>query len=69
MKKLSILFAVLAVLLSNMMCVAVTFNCTALRYAPGNSAPWTVGLLYIIPFAIGILACALVSFVTGKKAK
>lgn len=69
MKKLSTIFAALGILLSNMMCVAVTYNCTVLRYAPGNSAPWRVGLLFAIPFAVGIIACSVVSYIAKKKGK
>lgn len=67
MKKLSTIFAVLAILLTNIMCIVVTYKCTFLRYAPGNSAPWSVGLLFAIPFVIGIIACSIVSYVAKKK--
>lgn len=69
MKKLSTIFAILAILLTNIMCVVVTYNCTALRYAPGNGAPWGVGLLFAIPFVIGIIACSIVSYIAKKKEK
>ena len=69
MKKLSTIFAILAILLTNIMCVAVTYNCTVLCYAPGNSAPWDVGLLYAIPFVIGIIICSVVSHFAKKKGK
>ena len=69
MKKLSTIFAALAILLTNIMCVVVTYNCTVLRYAPGNSAPWDVGLLFAIPFVIGIIVCSIVSHIAKKKCK
>ncbi len=69
MKKLSTIFAILAILLTNIMCVVVTYNCTVLRYAPGNGAPWGVGLLFAIPFVIGIIACSIVSYIAKKKEK
>lgn len=69
MKKLSTIFAALAILLTNIMCVVVTYNCTYLRYVPGNSAPWNVGLLYTIPFVVGIIACSIVSYIAKKKGK
>ena len=69
MKKLSTIFAALAILLTNIMCVVVTYNCTVLRYAPGNSAPWDVGLLLAIPFVIGIIVCSIVSYIAKKKGK
>ena len=69
MKKISTIFAALAILLTNIMCVVVTYNCTVLRYAPGNSAPWEVGLIFGIPFMIGIIACSIVAYVTKKRGK
>lgn len=69
MKKISTIFAALAILLTNIMCVVVTYNCTVLRYAPGNSAPWEVGLIFVIPFAIGIIACSIVAYVAKKRGK
>ena len=69
MKKLSTIFAALAILLTNIMCVVVTYNCTVLRYAHGNSAPWDVGLLFAIPFVIGIIVCSIVSYIAKKKGK
>ena len=69
MKKLSTIFATLAILLTNIMCVVVTYNCTVLRYAPGNSAPWEVGLIFGIPFVIGIIACSVVAYIAKKREK
>ncbi len=69
MKKLSTIFAVLAILLTNIMCVVVTYNCTFLRYATGNGAPWQIGLLFAIPFMLGIFVCIIVSCIAKKKAK
>ena len=69
MKKLSTVFAALAILLTNIMCVMVTYNCPVLRYTPGNSAPWSVGILLAIPFVIGIIACFVVSYIAKKKSE
>ncbi len=69
MKKLSMIFASLAVLFTNIMCVVVTYNCTVLRYAPGNSAPWDVGLIFAIPFVIVIITCSIASYIAKKKGK
>ena len=69
MKKLSTIFAILAILLTNIMCVLVTYNCTVLRYAPGNSAPWEVGFLFAIPFVIGIIICSILSYTVKKKSE
>ena len=37
------------------------YNCTALRcgYESGNSAPWTVGLLFVIPFVVLVMIAEL----------
>ena len=72
MKTLSNVFAILAILLTNIMCVVVTNICTSGYHAAEHhftSAPWEVGLLFIIPFAIGIIACSIVSYIANKKAK
>ena len=72
MKKLSTFFAYLAILLTNIMCVVVTNLCTSGYHAAKHhltSAPWEVGLLFIIPFAIAIIACSVVSYIAKKKAK
>ena len=69
---LSTIFAALAVLITNVMCVVVTNICTSGYFAAKyhlTSAPWEVGLLFIIPFAIGIMACSIVSYIAKKKEK
>ena len=71
MKKLSNIFAILAILLTNVMCVVVTNVCTNGYHAAKHhltSAPWEVGLLLIIPFAIGILLCSLIALIAKKRA-
>lgn len=67
MKKLSMIFSFLAILLTVIMSVVVTYNCTVLHYAPGNSAPWYVGLFLGIPFVIGIIVCSAVAYIAKKK--
>ena len=72
MKKLSNIFAMLAILLTNVMCVVVTNICTSAYYAGKyglTSAPWEIGLLFLIPFAIGILSCSAVACIAKKKTK
>ena len=72
MKKLSNIFAMLAILLTNIMCVVVSSICTSGYHAAEHhftSAPWEVGLLFIIPFAIAIIACSVVSYIAKKKEK
>ena len=71
MKKLSIIFGVLAVLLSDIMCTVVAYRyCYLLwggQYA-GYSAPPSTAFVYAIPFAIGIGLSALLAFTFRKKA-
>ena len=67
MKILLTIFAALAILLTNVMCIVVTYNCTALYYNRFTSAPWDVGLIYCIPFGVAIIACSLVSYFAKKK--
>ena len=71
MKKLSILFAALAVLLSDVMCAVVAYNyCDLLwgaKYA-GYGAPASTAFLYAVPYAVGIAACAVLAVVFRKKA-
>ena len=71
MKKLSILFGVLAVLLSDIMCAVVAYGyCDLLwggRYA-GYSAPPSTAFVYAIPYAIGIVISVILALVFRKKA-
>ena len=72
MEKLSTIFAALAILLTNIMCVVVTNLCTSGYHAEKHhftSAPWEVGFLFIIPFAVAIIACSIVSYTAKEKAK
>ncbi len=72
MKKLSNGFAILAILLTNIMCVVVTNICTSGYHAEQHhltSAPWEIGFLFIIPFAIPIIICSVVSYIANKKSK
>lgn len=72
MRKLSLGFAILAVLLSNVMCAVVAYNyCELLwcgKYA-GCSAPASTAFVYAIPFGIGIGVCALLAAIFHKKSK
>ena len=72
MKKLSNVFAAFAILLTNIMCVVVTNICTSGYHAEMHhytSAPWEVGFLFIIPFAIGIVTCSIVAYIAKKRGK
>ena len=70
MKKLSIIFGILAVLLSDIMCAVVAyFYCDLLwgRQYAGYSAPPSTAFVYAIPFAIGIVICVVLALVFRKK--
>ena len=72
MKTISNVFAILAILLTNIMCVVVTNICTSGYYAEKHyltSAPWEVGFLFIIPFAIAIIVCSAVAYIAKRKCK
>lgn len=71
MKKLSVIFGVLAVLLSDIMCAVVAYNyCNLLwgnQYA-GYGAPPSTAFVYAIPYAIGIIVSVVLAIVFRKKA-
>ena len=57
MKKLSWLFAILAIILSNIMCFVVAYNYREMMCGiehKGYSAPVSIAFLYIIPFIVVI---------------
>ena len=70
MKKLSIFFGALAILLSDVMCAVVAYHyCDLLwagRYA-GYSAPASMAFVYVIPYAFGIVISVALAIVLGKK--
>ena len=72
MKKLSVLFGALAVLLSDAMCAVTAYvYCDikwGIRYA-GYSAPTWVAFLTAIPFIIGIAVCIVLTVYFKRKAK
>ena len=72
MKKLSILFAALAVLLWGAMCAVVAWYYGAMLHSieyHGYSAPARVAFLYAIPFAVAITVCAVLAVVFHKRSK
>ncbi len=73
MRKLSICFWIMAVLLSDIMCAVVAWNyCDMLWgiHCAGYSAPVSTAFLSAIPFAVGIAICiASALFLTKKPAK
>ena len=71
MKKLSAVFRVLAVLLSDIMCAVTAYNYCDLQWGgkyAGNSAPASTAFLYAIPFALGIIVSIVLAIICGKKA-
>ena len=72
MRKLSLCFAILAILLSNVMCAVVAYNYCELLWCGkygGCSAPASTAFVYAIPFGIGIAVCALLAVAFHKKSK
>lgn len=70
MKKLSIIFGLLAVLLSDIMCAVVAYNyrdmLCGVEHA-GYSAPVSTAFLLVIPYAIGIGICTVLAVVFMRK--
>ena len=70
MKKLSYLFTAFAILLSDVMCFVVAYNYRGMLCGiehAGYSAPASTAFLYAIPFAIGVIACFVLSIAFRKK--
>ena len=70
MKKLSYLFAALAILLWGVMCATVAWNYCGLLCSIehcGFSAPANIAFFYAIPFAIAIAVCVTLAVVFYKK--
>ena len=71
MKKLSLAFAILAVLLSDAMCAVTAYHYCDLLWGgtvAGYSAPPSTAFVYAVPFAAGTAVCAALSAVFRKKA-
>lgn len=72
MRKLSLLFAVLGILLSDIMCFIVAFNYRDMLCGiehRGFSAPAEIAFLIAVPFIIAITLCFILAFVFHRKAK
>ena len=71
MKKLSVCFGILALILSHLMCAAVAYRyCDMLwgiRYA-GYSVPAETAFLLAVPFAAGIAVCVALALFLHRKA-
>ncbi len=70
MRKLSYLFAALAIVLSDIMCFVVAYNyrdmLCGIEHA-GYSAPASTAFLYAIPFVVGIVVCVILAIRFRKK--
>lgn len=69
-KILSRLFAVLALTLSHLMCVVVTYNWCNLQWGIRSacySAPARTAFLLVIPYAAGIAVCVLLALVLRRR--
>ncbi len=72
MKKAAIVFTIIAVLLSDIMCAFVAFAYRDMLCGIahlGYSAPASVAFLYVIPFMIGIIICAVLAVIFYRKSK
>ena len=72
MKKLSFIFTIIAVLLSDIMCFVVAYNYRDMLCSIehlGFSAPASTAFIYAVPFLIGILICIFLSIRFHKKSK
>ena len=70
MKKISWLFIVLAVLLSDTMCAVVAYHYCALQWGgqyAGYSAPAGTAFLYGIPYGIGVVFCIILARLFCQK--
>ena len=70
MKKAAIAFAVIAILLSDIMCAVVASVYRDMLYGIkhlGYSAPPSVAFLYAIPFMAGIIICAVLAGVFSRN--
>lgn len=72
MKKLSILFSILAILLSDIMCYVVGYNYCNMKWGIKYScfsAPASVAFLGCIPYLMGIAVCVVLAVLFCKKSK
>lgn len=68
MKKLSVVFSALAILLSDVMCAVVAYNYSALQHS-FTSFPADVAFLSAIPYGLAIAVCVVLAVVFKKKAE
>lgn len=71
MNKLSKIFWIIAILLSNAMCATIAYNYSELKWGgeyAGYSAPASTAFIYAIPFEIAIIICIILA-IKSKKLK
>ncbi len=71
MKRWSVLFFTLAILLSHLMCAVTAYNYRDMLCGiahGGYSAPAEVAFLTAIPYLVGALLCLLIGIILRKKA-
>ena len=69
-KTLSAIFAIIAVLLSDIMCAVVAYNYCNIKWGieyQGFSASTNTAFLMALPFLIGIVICIALALVFHKK--
>ena len=70
MRKISNIFIILAIILSNVMCAVVAYGYSNLQWGgkyAGYSAPPWVAFYYAIPYGMGIMICVIVAIVLRKR--
>ena len=70
MKKISNIFIVLAVILSDVMCAVVGYHYASMQWGikyACYSAPASTAFLYAIPFVVGIIVCVILAIRFRKK--
>lgn len=65
MRKISNIFVLLAVILSDVMCAVVAYNFGVMQWGV-YSAPASIAFLYAIPYVIGIVICLIIAAVFRK---
>ncbi len=70
MKNLSVIFIILAVILSDVMCAVVAYQYCYIMWdiKHAYAVPASIAFLYAIPFGIGIVICIALAIVFKKKA-
>ena len=70
MKKLSVVFGLFAIILSNVMCAVVAFNyrdmLCGIRHSCYSAPAW-VAFLSAIPYAVAIVVCVILAVVFKKR--